>query len=302
MPTGSSAGYATDVVPMTTHVFPRKPYDEVSSEFIREKIRQGSFDDIEYRRYVNELVWIEWYTTDGVGSNTTGISAFGMSVHRWQVAAKYPEAYDAMRRDLDAPTRVEQAWDWRGEEDPEERRQRACHHREEWQAVQRGEQRSPEARTELELHGSRLFAPFRFPVLPYDSIQSPFIREEIRRGSFNDLEYRQTVNKFAWIEWFTTDWKRGGTFGPTAKNWRLAAEYPAEFDIIRRELGEDTRDTIELSGEIAYSDIDAAATARKHKRAWQAVQQGQQRSKMASNRSESEQRAIDWVAERKGEK
>jgi hypothetical protein len=54
------------------YAFPRKPYVEVVSEFIRKKIRQGSFDDIEYRRYVNELVWLEWYTTEGVGPNTTG--------------------------------------------------------------------------------------------------------------------------------------------------------------------------------------------------------------------------------------
>ena len=257
------------------YAFPRKPYDEVASEFIRERIRQGSFDDLECRRYVNELVWLEWYTNEGVGPNTSGISAFGMLVHRWRLAAAHPQAYDAVRRDLDISTRAEDEWGWRAEEDPEERRHWARRHHEEWRAVQEDEQHSPEVRTELESRGSRSFAPFRFPVLPYDSIQSPFIREETRLGSFDDLEYRQKVNKLAWIEWFTTDWDSGGLFGQTAKNWRLAAEHPQDFDIVRRELGEETRDAIELSGEIGYGDIDAATTARKHKRAWQTIQESE---------------------------
>ena len=69
----------------------------------------------------------------------------------------------------------------------------ARHHSEEWQAIQRGEQRPPEARLEFEEEGSRPFAPFRFPILPYDSIQSSFIREEICRSSFDDLSQRRTV-------------------------------------------------------------------------------------------------------------
>jgi hypothetical protein len=286
-----------DVGPMTMHAFPRKPYDEVASEFIRDEIRQGSFDDLEYRRYVNELVWLEWYTTEGVGPNTPGISAYGMSVHRWKLAAAHPQAYDTVRRDLGASTRAEEEWGWHGEEDPEERRRWARRHHEEWQVVQEGEQRSPETRTELESRGSRSFAPFRFPVLPYDSIQSPFIREEIRLGSFDDLEYRQRVNELAWIEWFTTDWDSGGLFGQTAKNWRLAAKYPQDFDIVRRELGEETRESLELSGEIGCGDIDAMAVARQHKRAWQAVQQEQREGETKSNRIGAEQQAIDVMEE-----
>lgn len=51
-------------------------------------------------------------------------------------------------------------------------------------------------------------------------------------------------------------------FPPTPKNWRLAAEYPIEFDIIRRELGEETRDSIELLGSIhCDEDVDIEATA-----------------------------------------
>ena len=59
---------------MTMYAFPRKPYDEVVSEFIRKEIRQGSFDNPEYRCYVNGLVWLEWYTTEGRETITGGIS------------------------------------------------------------------------------------------------------------------------------------------------------------------------------------------------------------------------------------
>lgn len=261
-----------DVGPMTMHALPRKPYDEVGSEFTRDEIRQGSFDDLEYRRYVNELVWLEWCTNEGVGPNTSGISALGISVHRWKLAAAYPRAYDAIRQDLGASTRAEGQMGWRGEEDPKERRRWARRHHEEWQAVQEGEQRSPEARTELTTSGYRSFAPFRFPVLPYDSIQAPFIREEIQLGSFDDLEHRRCVNKLAWIEWHATA-QDGGGLGIPVKHWRLAAEHPKEYDIVRRELGKETRDAIELAGEIYFGDIDAESAAREHKRAWRAIQE-----------------------------
>ncbi|PSP88630.1 hypothetical protein BRC90_06860 [Halobacteriales archaeon QS_4_69_34] len=189
------------------------------------------------------------------------------------MAAAIPEAYDAVQRDLDAPTRSEKEWNWYGEEDPDERRRWARRHREEWRAVQRGEQRPPGARTELETRGHRSFAPFRFPVSPYDALQSPFVREEIRRGTFDDIEYRRYVNKLAWIEWYTTDWEQGGAWGPVITNWRIASEYPEEFDIVRRELDEETRASLDLSGGIYYGDIDAEAAAREYKRSWQAVQE-----------------------------
>ena len=109
------------------------------------------------------------------------------------------------------------------------------------------------------------------------------------------------MNKLAWIEWYTTDWDSGGLFGQTATNWRLAAEHPQDFDIIRRELGKETRESLELSGEIGYRDIDAAAAAQEYKRAWQAVQEDQWRDETEPDRTDAEQRAIDWVAERRGE-
>ena len=35
---------------METYALPRKPYDEVVSQFIRERVRQGAFGDLEFRR------------------------------------------------------------------------------------------------------------------------------------------------------------------------------------------------------------------------------------------------------------
>lgn len=174
---------------MEEHVFPRKPYDQVRSEFIRNKIQNGSFHDLEYRRYINELIGLEWYVEHD--SWESGIAAYGAAVNNWRTAAMFPEDYDCIMRDLDAPTRAEHEWSWNGTEDEAERQRWAQQHAEEWQAVKEGNQRPPAARTELNTRGSRPFAPFRFPVAPYDAIQSEFIREKIRDGSFEDLEYRR---------------------------------------------------------------------------------------------------------------
>ena len=115
---------------METHPFPRKPYDEVQSEFIRDEIRRGSFDDIEHRRYVNELVWVEWYTADW--TPTGAISSFGTDVRRLQVAAQMPDAYDAVRESLGAGTRADISFSSGGEVDPAERQSCAREHARQW--------------------------------------------------------------------------------------------------------------------------------------------------------------------------
>lgn len=256
---------------MEDHVFPWKPYDQVESGYIRDEIRRGSFDDIEYRRYVNELVSLEWHAIDRDHSGSTATGAFAATVSHWRRVAMLPEAYDAIMEDLGEPTRADHEWTWNGEADPDARRRWARRHAEEWRAVQRGEQRDPSARLELESRGRRPFAPFRFPVVPYDAIQSEFVREEICRGSFDDLEHRQYVNELAWIEWYTTDAERNG-FGSMVRNWELAALHPEEFDIVRRELGESTRAALEPEGEVYHGDVDLEETAREYKRSWRAVQ------------------------------
>lgn len=123
--------------------FPRIPYDEVRSEFIREEIRRGDFDDIEYRRYVNKLIWIEWFTTEGLSPNATGISGFGAGIRRWRLAAEYPEEYDIIRREFGATTRKDHRHDRRGgadrelsDEEREERRERAREYAGAWHRVQ----------------------------------------------------------------------------------------------------------------------------------------------------------------------
>lgn len=123
---------------MSDFRFPKLPYDEVESEFIRGEIRRGDFNDIEHRRYVNKLVWIEWYTTKGIPEGSTGVSAFGLSVRRWQLAAEYPEAYDIIRREFGAKTLADHRHHRRGRstEDIAERRQRAREHAAQWRTVQ----------------------------------------------------------------------------------------------------------------------------------------------------------------------
>jgi hypothetical protein len=184
----------------------------------------------------------------------------------------FPEEYDRIMRDLDAPTRAEHEWSWNGTEDESERQRWAQRHAEEWQAVKKGNQRPPSARTELNTKGSRPFTPFRFPVAPYDTIQSEFIREKIRYGSFEDMEYRRYVNELVWIEWYTTNWERGGSFGPEIKNWKLATLYPEEFDTIRRELDEETRESLKVTGEVYHGDVDLEEKEREYEESWRAVQ------------------------------
>lgn len=49
-----------------TYAFPPKPYDEVVSQFIRERIRRGSFENREFRQDINTLVWLEWAKLDSL--------------------------------------------------------------------------------------------------------------------------------------------------------------------------------------------------------------------------------------------
>jgi hypothetical protein len=257
---------------MMTRAFPRKSYDEVQSEFVRDEIRRGSFDDLEHRRYVNELVWLEWYTRDWTPAGA--ISSFGTDVHRYQLAARIPTAYDAVRESLDATTRADISFSGGGDADPAERRSRAREHATQWAAAASGDRRDRSPADQLGRHGRRRpFARFRFPVVPYETVQSEFIRGEIRRGSFDDLEHRRAVNQLVWLEWYATGGETSpGSFGPVVTNWQLAAVHLDAFDIVRRELGAPTRDSIPLEGETACSEekpVDERASELR--RAWRAV-------------------------------
>ena len=256
------------------YVFPRKPYDEVQSSTIRAEIRSGAFEDIDYRRYVNELVWLEWYTLDFDPASASGVSAFGCNVHRWRLAARLPELYDAIRDELGADTRAAISWPGDGSAQPAKRRRVARRHRAEWHAVAHEDKQENTDRQSLGKNGRRRpFARFRFPIIPYDTVTSSFIREEIAQESFDNLEHRRYVNKLVWIEWFAATDQQLGFPSPVGKNWRLAAQHPQAFDIVRREVGADTRETVRLEGEISYGDIDADAKRREYRRAWRAVQE-----------------------------
>lgn len=102
---------------------------------------------------------------------------------------------------------------------------------------------------------------------------SSFIRDEIVQGSFDNLEHRQYVHKLVWIEWFATTDQQFGFPSPVGTNWRLAAQHPQAFDIVRREVDEDTRETARIKGKISHGDIDADAKRREYRRAWWAVQE-----------------------------
>lgn len=253
-------------------VFPRKPYDEVESEFIRGEIARGSFDDLEYRRYVNELVWLEWYTNEWNPAGSTGISAFGVSVHRWRIAAKYPEKNDIVRRQLGASARSEDQWEVPAPDVAETFPELARQHRAGWKAVQDGERLDTSRRSAPDTGEETGTPAFLFPVFPYPASQSEFICEEIRRGSFDGIDYRHYVNQLLWIEWYTTDAKKTRKLGPPVWNFKLAALHPDGYDTIRRELGEETRTEMTLDGAVYHGHDDIEAATRRYRRAWQAVE------------------------------
>lgn len=109
--------------------------------------------------------------------------------------------------------------------------------------------------------------------MPYETVRSEFIRDELRRGSFDDLEHRRTVNQLVWVEWYATGGDGlAGSFGPVVTNWKLAAVHLDAFDIVRRESGAPTWDSIRLDGAVACGeDPSPDERARELKRAWRAV-------------------------------
>lgn len=118
--------------------FPPKPYTEVESEYVRDAIREGDFDDLEHRRRVNDLVSIERYVLDSP-------SGFAGGIHFASLSRRHPAAHDAIQRELD-PEGFRERRRRETERDLEcrARRERKCReraekrrrHREEWEAVQ----------------------------------------------------------------------------------------------------------------------------------------------------------------------
>ena len=186
-----------------------KPYVELDSAFIRNAIRDGSFADVLYRQYVNTLVGNEHITLTDRRSQASGIARLGTETLYYQCAAKYPVAFDHIRREFDAETRADFRWRWIGGENADARCRWAHRHREEWNAVRwSDESASPAAYSVADWPP---FAPLRFLHRSYQDVAAIFIRAKIQQRPFDD------------------------------RTWRLAAHYPTEFDRIQAELGAPTR-------------------------------------------------------------
>lgn len=52
---------------------PTKPYDQVESEFIKQKISDGNFGDEEFRSYVDALVYLEEKILNGASGYADGM-------------------------------------------------------------------------------------------------------------------------------------------------------------------------------------------------------------------------------------
>lgn len=259
---------------MTGPIYPRIPHDEVQSEYIQEQIQAGSFENLTHREYVNNLTYVEWYGTDGLSPNTTGLSAAGASHSNWRIATKYPDAYDSIRQEFDAKTRHEYPLKSGSSNDPAIRRPWARRHRNEWNRVCDEPADDETAVAGVPIEDRPRFGTFRFPKLPYDDLTSEFIRVELERGSFDDLEYRQYVNRLVYIEAWTREPRRfaSGMY-PPSRPWIVAAKQPTEYDIIREELDAPTRSELTPRDSVYYGDIDHQERTKRHKREWQRVQE-----------------------------
>ena len=55
---------------------PRKPYKNVKSDYIKDKIRQTDFDNIDQRKYINNLIVIEEVILDNIKLNYASGQAY----------------------------------------------------------------------------------------------------------------------------------------------------------------------------------------------------------------------------------
>jgi hypothetical protein len=111
-------------------------------------------------------------------------------------------------------------------------------------------------------------------LLPYTDLQSEFIRDEIRRGAFDDLEFRQYVNRLVYIECWTRNRSRfvNGAY-PQIRPWIVAAKQPTEYDIIRAELDAPTRDDLEPIQSVSYPNSELDTRRQRHRAQWRRVQE-----------------------------
>jgi hypothetical protein len=258
------------------HLFPTMSYDNVDSEFIRDEIVSGDYYDLNHRQYVNDLIYVEWYAKGGLSPNANGLSAAIAAFNNWRVATKYPEAFDEVRREFGKRTRDEYARRGNRKEDIKEVRRWALCHRNEWKKV-RGETDSLDETPaeDVSIDDRPNFRRFRFPRIPYDEVDSEFIRDEIRRGSFDDMEHRTYVNRLVHIEVLTKEpsMVTPGAY-PPVRSWRTASRHPKEFDTIRAELGDSTRDEmVPINGYCPDDEAERKEKSLRHERGWAAVRE-----------------------------
>jgi len=256
-----------------SHLFPKIPYDEVESEFIKDEIASGDYYDLDHRQYVNDLVYVEWYAKASISS---GLSAAVAGFGSWRVATKYPEAFDDVRREFGKSTREDYDRHGNRKEDIEEVRKWDLRHRNEWKKV-RGETDSLDETPveDVSIDDRPNFRRFKFPRIPYDEVESEFIRDEIRRGSFDNMEHRTYVNRLVHIEVLTKEpsMVSPGAY-PPVPSWRTASRHPEEFDIIRAELDEPTREEmVPINGYCPDAEAERKEKSLRHEREWRAVQE-----------------------------
>lgn len=254
------------------NLFPRIPYDEVTSQFVQDEIRRGRFYDLDHRSYVNDLVYVEWFSTGERPPHMGGISRASMHAFHWRIAAKYPKAYDTVRSELGKRTRADLTWDGQVTEDEDARRRWAAQHRAEWVHVARHTDTEFEPPDGWQPVDERpLFSSYRFPVYPYDGVRAPFIIAEISRGSFADLEFRRYVNRLIYIEAFTRDPALvEGTGYPPVRPWRIAAAHPLAFDAVRHGLNAPIRaELVTIASSRSVEELPGLE--RRHAAEWERV-------------------------------
>lgn len=261
----------------TTYPFPRRPYDRVRSSFIRDEIRTRRFTDPDDRAYVNYLVFVEWYATEGLHSDATGLSQAFVDFSNWRIATKYPEAYDAVRRDCGVETRTKDTTGRDTDEDPTARRQWARRHREEWRAVR--EDRPPKRESvvaEVDISDRPRFDRFRFPLFRYDELESAFVRAELADGEFDDIEHRRYVNRLVYLEGWARDhhqFESGGGAYPPVRRWYEAAKDPVAFDLIRAGFGRETRTNLVPFSRSVDTYENVERRRERHAEQWRRVQE-----------------------------
>jgi hypothetical protein len=69
-------------------------YTEVESRLVRKQIAEGSYDDVDHRQYVDDLVALDRYVR-------TPPRSFGAAMHFGVIRNRHPGAYDIVQEELD---------------------------------------------------------------------------------------------------------------------------------------------------------------------------------------------------------